>query len=64
MKNCNVYFKLNCTCEQEGYCYDSEDGCIYAKDKEECLKCKSTNILDCYECKVEKEGINYEIKML
>ncbi len=61
MKNCNVYFKLNCTCEQEGYCYDSEDGCVYTKEKEECLKCKSTNILDCYQCIVNKEELNYEV---
>lgn len=52
MKNCKLYFKKECTCEKEGYCFDSREGCIYCIDKEKCTECESDNVLDCLSCEV------------
>ena len=50
MKDCQMYYRCNCTCEEEGVCYENEGVCDYIVVKEKCKSCND-DILKCYECK-------------
>lgn len=50
MKDCYMYYKQDCTCEEKDHCYDKNGVCPYAIVKEKCKDCDK-DILECYECK-------------
>lgn len=68
MKDCHTYCRKACLCEENGVCYDSEEGCKYTTDKKECAYCKNKdgNILNCYGCdkrEIKGRDWNERIKM-
>jgi hypothetical protein len=50
MKDCQIYYKCNCTCTEDDCCYENDGSCPYMVIKEKCKNCKK-DILKCYECK-------------
>ena len=53
MKDCKIYFRKSCTCEEVDYCYENNGECKYMIDKKECIGCVNNvkDILKCYGCK-------------
>lgn len=49
MKDCDIYFKQDCTCEEKENCYENNGECPYMVMKEKCKNCNK-DILECYEC--------------
>lgn len=52
MKDCNIYYRMECVCNEKDICYENDGECPYMRVKEKCKTCNE-DILECYICNKE-----------